>query len=157
MNAGAEGEMPVRSSLKIEFLGMLVRLRIQVGGCQHGHDLVALLQPNAAKLDVLPHEAWFGKLHRCDEPQKFFHCLLGAAPVLLQPIAETRIFQELVDRAADQMRGRFVSRKQQQEDHRQHFVTADPPTFRFDTYKLSDQTLATALARDFQLLSQVAL
>jgi hypothetical protein len=30
MNAGAEGEMPVRSSLKIEFLGMLVRLRIRL-------------------------------------------------------------------------------------------------------------------------------
>jgi hypothetical protein len=36
-----------------------------------------------------------------------------------------------------------------------HFVTADPPTFHFDTYKLSDQTLATTLARDFQLLFQV--
>jgi len=54
MDAGAECEMPVRSSLEIEFLGMLVRLRIQVGGCRHGHDLVTLLQPNAANLDVLP-------------------------------------------------------------------------------------------------------
>src|ERR1700730_5186399 len=42
MNSGAEGDMPVRFSLEIEFLRMCICLRIQVCGRQHGHDLLTL-------------------------------------------------------------------------------------------------------------------
>src|SRR5262245_22238328 len=58
MNAGTEGDMPVRFPREIELLRMLVCPRIQVGRRQHGNDLFALLQPDAAELGVLAHIAW---------------------------------------------------------------------------------------------------
>ena len=60
MDSGAEGDVPVRLALQIEPFGVRVRLRIHVGGGQHRHDLVALSQPDAAELDILPHIARFG-------------------------------------------------------------------------------------------------
>src|SRR6266511_3145611 len=66
MNSGAEGDVPVRLSLEIEFLRMHVRSRIQVGGRQHGNDLLTLLQPDTVELDVFPHEAGFGELYGRD-------------------------------------------------------------------------------------------
>ena len=57
MNPGPEGDVSVRSPLKIELFGMLVCLRVHIGGRHHGHDPVALLQPDAAKLRILSHEA----------------------------------------------------------------------------------------------------
>ena len=57
MDPGAEGEMPVRPALKIEPFGMLVCLRVHIGSRHHGHDPVAPLHLDAAKLRVLSHEA----------------------------------------------------------------------------------------------------
>ena len=90
MNPGAEGDMPIRPPLKIKLSRMFVRLRIEVPGCQHGHDFVPLLQPDAAKLDVLSHEARLGELHRGNEPYEFLDGKLSATPILFQPIAEFR-------------------------------------------------------------------
>jgi hypothetical protein len=56
--------VPVGSSLKVDSLGMLVRLRVYIGGRQHCHNLVALLQANAPKLNVLPYIARLRELHR---------------------------------------------------------------------------------------------
>src|SRR5688572_23872781 len=42
MNARSERDVPVRPSLEIEPLGALVRSRVEVGGREHGHDLVVL-------------------------------------------------------------------------------------------------------------------
>ena len=83
-------DVPVRPALEIEPLGMLVRLRVHVGRRQHGHDPVALLQPDAAKLDVLSHKARLGELHRRDEAQEFLDRETGAAPVLREPVAQRR-------------------------------------------------------------------
>ena len=87
MNPGAEGDMPIRPSLKIKLSRMFVRLRIEVPGCQHGHDFVPLLQPDAAKLHVLSHETRLRELHRRNEPQKFLDGGVSATPILIQPIA----------------------------------------------------------------------
>src|SRR5262249_23539607 len=57
MDAGSEGDVPVRSSLKVELFGMVVCLRVHIGCRHHGHDSVALFQPNSAKRNVLSHEA----------------------------------------------------------------------------------------------------
>jgi hypothetical protein len=57
MDAGPEGDVPVRSSLKVESFGMLVCLRVHVGRRHHGHDSVTVLQPNSPKLHVPSHEA----------------------------------------------------------------------------------------------------
>jgi len=73
MNPGAEGDMPIRPPLKIKLSRMFVRLRIEVPGCQHGHDFVPLLQPDAAKLYVLSHETRLRELHGRNEPQKFLN------------------------------------------------------------------------------------
>src|SRR5262249_56745194 len=60
MNSGAEGKMPVRPPGKVEFLGIFICLRIEVGGDQHGHDVRTLLQSDAAKPDVLADHARLG-------------------------------------------------------------------------------------------------
>src|SRR5215467_10148319 len=39
MNAGAEGDVPVRPALEIKLLRMRIGLRIEVRGHQHGNDL----------------------------------------------------------------------------------------------------------------------
>ena len=80
--SGAEGDVPVRLALQIEPLRMRIGLRIHVGGRQHGHDLVALSQADAAELDIPAHIARLGELHRRDEAQKFLDREIGAAPVL---------------------------------------------------------------------------
>src|ERR1700739_1658756 len=59
MDSGAEGDMPVRPPLEIEPFRLRVRLRVQIGRDNHGHDLVALAQANALKLDIVAHVARF--------------------------------------------------------------------------------------------------
>jgi hypothetical protein len=81
MNSGAEGEMPVRLSRKVELFRAWICLRIEVCRRQHGHDLVALLQSDAAKFDVFANEPRFGELHGRDEPQELFHRQIGPIPV----------------------------------------------------------------------------
>jgi hypothetical protein len=110
VNAGAEGDVPVRVPPKIEPLGMLVGGRIQIGSSEHGHDPVAALEPHAAKLHVLAHEARLGELHRRDEAQEFLDREIGAVPVLFEPIAEFGVLQELINRTADEMRGGLMRR-----------------------------------------------
>ncbi len=62
MNSGAEREMPVRIAPEIELFSMWICLRIEVGGRQHGHDLVASSQPNTAKIDVFANKSRLGEL-----------------------------------------------------------------------------------------------
>ena len=90
MNPGAEGDMPVRPSLEIEVLRLFVGLRIEVSGDQHRYDFFAPLQPDAAKLHILSHEARLGELHWGNEPQEFLDGKLSATPILFQPIAKSR-------------------------------------------------------------------
>jgi len=87
MNPSAEGDVPVRPSLEIELVWMIVRLRIEVCGGQHGHYLGTALQPNTAKFHVLAYEARFGELHWGNEAQKFLDGEIDMTPVLFQPIA----------------------------------------------------------------------
>src|SRR5215510_2425938 len=117
MNSGAEGDMPVWLALEIELFRIDISVRIEVRGRQHRHDPVALLQPDTAELDILAHIARLGELHGRDETQEFLDGQAGAAPVLLQPVTQASVLQELMDRAADQMRGGLVARKQEQEEH----------------------------------------
>src|SRR5262245_46006174 len=42
MDAGAEGEVPVRPPREIELLGLRIGLRIEIRGGEHRHDAVAL-------------------------------------------------------------------------------------------------------------------
>ena len=79
MNAGAEGDMPVGPALEIKLLRMRIGLRIEVCGHQHGNDLLALLQPDTAELEI-PADR-FGELHRREEPQEFLDSQIGPAPV----------------------------------------------------------------------------
>src|SRR4029077_1058406 len=87
MNPSPKGDVPVRSSLEVEPLGMLVRLDIHIGRRHHGHDPVTLLQPNPAKLHVLSHEPRLRKLHRRDEAQEFLDRETNPTPILLEPIS----------------------------------------------------------------------
>ena len=80
MDSGAERDMPVRPSLEIGLFRMVVRPRIEVGGDQHGHDLLALLQPHVAELHVLAHEARLDELDGGHESQEFLDGLVGPAP-----------------------------------------------------------------------------
>src|SRR6516162_3184124 len=155
VNSGAESDMPVRFSLEVEFLRIC--MRVQVCGRQHGHDLLTLLQLDTAKPDILPYDARFGELHGRDEPQKFLDGQIGSVPIFFQPIAKARIFQKLIDRTADQMRGGFVPREQQKEEHRNHLVTADVPAFLFNAHKFGDETITAILSNGFYLPFHIAL
>ena len=53
VDSGSEGEMPVGPPLEIEPLRMLVRGRIHIRRRQHRHDLLALLDPDAAEFHVV--------------------------------------------------------------------------------------------------------
>src|SRR5262249_32300867 len=128
MNSGAESDMPIWLALEIELFRIDIGVRIEVGGCQHRHDPVALLQLHTAELDVLADVARLGELHGRDETQEFLDRQAGAVPVLLQPVAQAGVLQELISGAADQMRGRLVPREQEQEDHRHHLIAADLST-----------------------------
>ena len=86
--------MPVRPPLEIEAFRALVRLSIQIGGDEHRHHPVALLQFHALEVDILAHVARLGELHRRDEAQEFLDRQPGAAPVRRQPIAAIRILQQ---------------------------------------------------------------
>ncbi len=55
-------------------------------------------------------------------------------------------FSSSKNRAADQMGGGFMSRKQKQEDHRYHFIATDLAAVPFDLHELSDKPMA-AFAR----------
>ena len=46
MNSGAECEMPVWLAREIKLFRVGIRLRIEVGCRQHGHDLLAPFQPD---------------------------------------------------------------------------------------------------------------
>ena len=81
MNAGAEGDMPVRPALEVKLLRMRIGLRIEVRGHQHGNDLLALLQPDTAELEVPADVARLGELHWRKEPQEFLDSEIGPAPV----------------------------------------------------------------------------
>src|SRR5262249_55196218 len=63
-----------------------------------------------------------------------------ATPILLQPIPQRGIPDQLVNRSADQMGGGLRSRAQQQKDHRDYFVGADAPAFHFNAHELGYQT-----------------
>src|SRR5882757_8883061 len=156
MNSGAERDMPVWLALEIEPLRMDIGVRIEVRSRQHRHDPVALLQLDTAELDILAHVARLGELHGRDEPQEFLDGQAGAVPIFLQPVAQARVFQELMDRAADQMRSRLVPCEQEQEDHRHHFIAADLSALLLHPHELSDQALATMLAYGFKMIFQIA-
>src|SRR6185369_14029412 len=104
VDAGSERKVMVGSALDIEALGILVRLWVHVGGHQHGHDSFALLKPHAVELHIAPHDAGLGKLHWSNEAQKLLDGERQTAPVLLEPGAQTRILEALVNRAADEVR-----------------------------------------------------
>lgn len=57
MDAGAEGDVPVRLSLQIEPFRMGICLRVHVGGSQIDHDLLAPSQSDTSELDIPPHVA----------------------------------------------------------------------------------------------------
>src|SRR5262245_4161787 len=156
VNSGAEGDMPVWLALEIELLRMDIGMRIEVRGRQHRHDPVALLQLDSAELDILAYIARLGELHGRDETQELLDGQAGAVPVLLQPVAQASVLQELMDRATDQMSGRFVPREQEQEDHRHHLVAADLSAFLLHAHELGDETLATMLAHRFEMIFQIA-
>jgi hypothetical protein len=156
MDSGPEREVSVRPPLEIQSLGPLVRIRVHVGGRHHGGDLVALLQADAAELDVLAHEARLGELYRRDEAQEFLDRQIDPAPVLREPIAQRGVLDELVDRSADQMGGGFRAGAQQQKNHCHHLVGADPFAFDFDPHQLRDQAFAALLPRDPQAPFQIA-
>src|SRR5262249_25159373 len=156
MNAGAEGDMPVRPALEINLLRMRIGLRIEVRGHQHGNDLLALLQPDTADLELPVAVAGLGDLHGREEPQEFLESEMAPAPFFFWPVTQSGFFQELMHRAADEMRGGFVPREQQQEDHRHHLVAADLTAVLLDAHQLGNQPLAATFARDLQLLLQVA-
>jgi hypothetical protein len=88
MNSGAERKMPVRLAREIKFFRVGIRLRIEVGCRQHGHDLLAPFQPDTAEFDLFANKPRFGELHHRNEPQEFFHRQTSPAPVFLQPIAQ---------------------------------------------------------------------
>ena len=113
MNSGAESEMPVRLAREIKLFRIWICLRIEVGGRQHGHDLVAFPQPDTAEFDVVPNKSRLGELHHRNKPQELFNGQTSPAPVFFQPIAQPGISQKLVDRTADQMGRGFVPREQQ--------------------------------------------
>jgi hypothetical protein len=58
-----ESEMPVRPSREIKLFRMWICLRIEVGSREHGHDLVALSQPDTAEFDVFANKSRLGELH----------------------------------------------------------------------------------------------
>src|SRR5262249_56201989 len=104
MNAGAKGDMPVRSALEIKLLRMPIGMRIEVCCHEHGNDLLAPLQPDTAELEVPADLARLGALHRREEPQEFLDREIGPTPVFFQPVPKGGILQQLMHRAADEMR-----------------------------------------------------
>ncbi|MDA9412374.1 hypothetical protein XH80_37970 [Bradyrhizobium sp. CCBAU 45384] len=156
MNTRPERHVPVRLAFQIQALRLLVHRRIHIRGGEHHHDAIALLQRHSRKLDVSTHVAWLRKLHRGDEAQKLLDGERGAAPVLFHPVPQSRIPEQLVDRAADQMRGGLRARRQQQEHHRYHFVRRDLAALAFDLDQFGNQALAAPLARDLQLFLEVS-
>src|SRR5262249_50890367 len=52
MDPRPKRQVAVGSPLEIEFLRVRVGIRIHVGGSQHDHDFVALLQPNPAEPNI---------------------------------------------------------------------------------------------------------
>src|SRR4029450_5634009 len=107
MDPRAELQVAVGLPLEIKLLRTRVCIRIHVGSRQHGHDFFTLLQPNSTELDIFPDETRLGELDGRDEAQEFLNCQIGAAPILLEPIAQGGSSGELVDRSADQMCGGF--------------------------------------------------
>jgi hypothetical protein len=67
----AKSNVAVRPSLEIKLLRQDIRSRIHVAGRQHGNNLVAVFQPNATQLDVLPNESRFRELHRRYKAEEF--------------------------------------------------------------------------------------
>src|SRR5262249_8719329 len=157
MDSCAESNVAVRPPLEIELLGEHVCCWIHVGGYQHGHDLVAVFKPDAVQLHILPYKARFRELHRRYKAEKFLDRQVGSAPVLLQPVTQFRIFRELKNRAAYEMRSSLVTRQQEQEHHRYHLLARYRRAFFFDLDKLGDQALAADFAGMLQTLLQIAL
>ena len=71
MDPCAKSNVAVRPSLEIKLLGEHVGRRIHVCSRQHGNDLVAVFQPDATQLDVLPNESRFRELHRRYKAEEF--------------------------------------------------------------------------------------
>ena len=157
MHARSERHLAIGFPCKIQLFRVRICLRVHVGSGQHRHDPVAFLQMYATKIDILADEARLGELHGRDEAQKFLDRQVGAAPVFLEPIAQLGCLQYLVDRPADQMRGRFRSRTEKQKDHRQHLLAADATAFLFDANEFCDQTFTAAFAGDLQPAFQIFL
>jgi len=67
----AKSNVAVRPSLEIKLLRQHICCRIHVAGRQHGNDLVAVFQPDATQLDVLPNESRFRELHRRYKAEEF--------------------------------------------------------------------------------------
>jgi len=153
MDASAEGHVLVRLALEIEPLGRCDCRRIKVSGHQHCHDLIAVFQPNPAEIHVAAHEPWFRDLHRGDEAQELLDRKIGSAPVLRQPVTQRGIFSKLEDRSADEMRGGLVPRKQEQENHGDHLITAEPRALPLNEDERGDQPIAADLADMLQVLS----
>src|SRR3954447_3149375 len=116
---------------------------------------MALLETHARELDIPPHIARLGELHRRYEAQEFLHRKPDAAPVLCQPVADARISEELVDGTADEMRGGLGARREEQEHHRHHFVRRDLAALALDLDQLRDQAVAAPRARNLKLPFEV--
>src|SRR5207302_7628106 len=122
-------------------VGMLVCLRVHVGCNDHGHYFLALLELDAAELNIPPHEARFCKLDGGDEAQEFLDSKAETAWVLHQPITQRTILEKFEDRSADQMRRRLRSCPQQEKDHGNHLISADAAAFGLDADKLADEAI----------------
>src|SRR5262249_2435962 len=157
MDACSECDVPIWPSSKVEPLGVLVRHRVQIGGREHGHDLVSRFKLHAAKYRVLSNKARLGELHRRDEAEEFFDRETCAAPILHQPISKPPISQQFEHRPADEMRGCLVPGKQQQEDHRHHLVATEALALLFHADEFGSQAFAAADAGRLQMHFQEAL
>jgi hypothetical protein len=60
-----------------------------------------LFEPDAAQLHVLSYEPRVRKLHRQDKAQEFLDRQVGSAPVLGQPVTQSRVLYEFENRSAD--------------------------------------------------------
>jgi hypothetical protein len=108
VNAGAEGEMPVRLPVDVEAIGIGELLRVAIGGADADVHVTSGLDRNAAQRRVL-NGPTIAKLVRTFYTQKFLDRRLNRVRVIAQITHRVRMANQKIDGVADEVGRRLVT------------------------------------------------
>src|SRR6185312_14341510 len=140
----------------VEFVGVRMQARVVVGSPEgHGDRLAGM--HGAARYFALVHGDAAGVRHRTFEAQHLLNRVGDTRRLAAQEVGLFRVFEEVLDAVAEEVRGRDVSCAKKQKNHRDNFVIAEEVAAFLCVQETGDEVVACVGAARGDGLAQVGI